>query len=298
MGRRSSFCFKGGRLEAPARYSRGVETFVILEAPPGVAVRPWIGHLPHAGTVIPAEVRAGITLDDAALDRQRLLLTDHLTDRLFDWLPGVGAATFVNRTSRLVVDPERFPDDAQEPMAALGQGAVYTRTTDGEPMRPDGSAARGALMRRFFEPYHAALTGLVERTLERHGRCLIIDGHSFGTVPLPSERDQAPDRPDICLGTDPIHTPEALFATLDAAFRGAGFSVKRDSPFAGSLVPLRHHGRDRRVTTVMLEIRRGLYCDEATGKPIPGFSAVRDRIRVAALRGILAAEATGALSGG
>jgi N-formylglutamate amidohydrolase len=272
--------------------------FAILEPPPGVPVRAWIGHVPHAGTLIPADVRGGITLDDAALDRQRLLLTDHLTDRLFDWLPGTGAVTFVNRISRLVVDPERFPSDAEEPMAALGQGAVYTRTTDGDRMRAGDPAARGTLMTRYFEPYHAALTALVDRTLERHGRCLIIDGHSFGTAPLPSERDQAPDRPDVCLGTDPIHTPEPLFASLDATFREAGFSVKRDSPFAGSLVPLRHHGRDRRVVTVMFEIRRGLYCDEATGEPLPRFAAMRDRIRDAALRGILAAEADGALSGG
>jgi N-formylglutamate amidohydrolase len=275
-----------------------VQSFVIVEPPPGVAARPWVGHVPHAGVAIPAEVRADIALDDAALRRQGVLLTDHLTDRLFAWLPGAGATTFVNRISRLVVDPERFPVDAQEPMADRGQGAVYTRTTDGERMRPDDPAARTALMTRYFEPYHAALTGLVERILERHGRCLIIDGHSFGTVPLPSEHDQAPDRPDICLGTDPIHTPEPLFEALHAAFRAAGFAVKRDSPFAGSLVPLAHHGRDRRVATVMLEIRRGLYCDEATGEPLPTFTAVRDRIGDAALRGILAAEAAGAFSGG
>ena len=29
-----------------------------------------------------------------------------------------------------MVDPERFEDDAREPMAARGQGVVYTRTSD------------------------------------------------------------------------------------------------------------------------------------------------------------------------
>jgi N-formylglutamate amidohydrolase len=253
--------------------------------------RPWVAHIPHAGLAIPLDVRAGILLDDASLRRQLVQLTDWHTDRLFGWLPAAGATAFVNRTSRLVIDPERFPDDALEPMAALGQGAVYTRTTDGRPLRSGDPMDRAHLVATFYQPYHAALTALVERVLARHGRCLLIDGHSFGSVPLPSEHDQAPDRPDVCIGTDPIHTPEALARALETAFAADGLRVKRDSPFAGALVPLTHHGRDLRVTSVMLEIRRGLYCDEATGAPLPGFAAVRDRIRAAVLAGLAAAGA-------
>jgi N-formylglutamate deformylase len=37
--------------------------------------------------------------------------------------------------SRLVVDPERFTDDAREPMARKGMGVIYTRTASGEPLR-------------------------------------------------------------------------------------------------------------------------------------------------------------------
>ena len=51
-------------------------------------------------------------------------------------------------------------------------------------------------------------------------------------------------------------------------------------------------GPDRRVTTVMIEVRRGLYCDEATGEPLAAFAAMRDRIRDAAMMGLLAADAT------
>jgi hypothetical protein len=39
-------------------------------------------HVPHASTVIPADVRAGIVLDDAALARELLASTDHHTDTL------------------------------------------------------------------------------------------------------------------------------------------------------------------------------------------------------------------------
>jgi len=78
-----------------------------------------------------------------------------------------------------VVDPERFADDAQEPMAAVGQGAVYTRTSLGRQLRLEDPAARLLLLERYFEPYHAALDALVASTLARFGRCLVPDCHSF-----------------------------------------------------------------------------------------------------------------------
>jgi N-formylglutamate amidohydrolase len=245
--------------------------------------RPVVLHVPHAGTRIPDDVRAGIALDEPALQGQLLQLTDWHTDRLFGGLTDAGAWAFINRLSRLVVDPERFADDALEPAATYGQGAVYTRTTDGRPLRDADAEARARLLADWFDPYHVALTDLVQGVLDAHGRCLIVDGHSFATHPLPNEPDQAPDRPDICIGTDATHTPPALAEALEDAFRRQGFRVARDTPFSGALVPLRHHGRGRRVTSVMIEVRRGLYLHEATGEPLPGFRAVRDRILAAIL---------------
>lgn len=273
------------RTDGRVRRVPDANAFEILEPAPDRAL-PIVAHIPHAGTRIPPDVRAGIDLDDPALQRQLLQLTDWHTDRLFAWLPGAGAHAFINHISRLVVDPERFADDAMEPMAARGQGVVYTRTTDLTPMRPDDPVERARLVAAYFDPYHAALTGLVERVLARFGRCLVVDGHSFGTTPLPSEVDQAPDRPDICIGTDRTHTPEPLARALEDAFRSVGLRVARDTPFAGSLVPLRHHGTDLRVATVMIEVRRGLYCDESTGEPRSELEAVADRVRMATLAAI------------
>ena len=150
----------------------------------------------------------------------------------------------MNRVSRLVVDPERFPDDAREPMARVGQGAVYTLTTDGDPLRTIDPVERSRLMARWYQPYHAALEGLVAATLDAFGTCLVLDAHSFATVPLPSESDQDPDRPDVCIGTDPFHTPRPLVAALAAALVDEGFTVAVDRPFSGSLVPLRWYGTD------------------------------------------------------
>jgi N-formylglutamate amidohydrolase len=44
-----------------------------------------------------------------------------------------------------------------------------------------------------------------------------------------------------------------------------GFSVDINKPYAGTLVPLKFYAKDKRVTSIMIEIRRDLYMDEQTG---------------------------------
>jgi N-formylglutamate deformylase len=249
--------------------------------PPRSTPRPIVGHVPHAAVAIPRDVRAGILLDDVALAAELLRMTDAHTDRLFGWVQDLGGTLLVNRVSRLVVDPERFPDDAAEPMAAVGQGAVYTRTSWGAPLRAEDAAERTRLLTGWYAPYHAALTNLVRAAVETHGACLILDGHSFASVPLPSEPDQAIGRPDVCLGTDAFHTPRTLVDALRRRFEAAGFRVAVDRPFSGALVPGAWYGTDARVTSVMLEVRRGTYMDEATGEPLAAFEGVAGALRMA-----------------
>jgi len=97
------------------------------------ARRPLIAHVPHASTFIPPAARDLILLDDAGLDRELVRMTDWHTEDLFSWVLDLGGPMFVNRASRLVMDPERFANDDDEPMSLVGQGVVYTKTTDGRP---------------------------------------------------------------------------------------------------------------------------------------------------------------------
>ena len=117
--------------------------------------------------------------------------------------------------SRLVVDPERFVDDALEPLSARGVGAIYTRTSQGMALRaPLCDSERQQLIDEFYAPHHEAFARAVAAELKRLGIALIIDCHSLPSRSLPYELDQNPDRPDICIGTDSHHTPEWLVTTV------------------------------------------------------------------------------------
>ncbi|GAA2555445.1 N-formylglutamate amidohydrolase [Streptomyces levis] len=238
-----------------------------FELLPGAARSPVILHVPHAARDLPDEVRAGIVLDDEALARELDHITDAHTDRLAEAAAGRAAVRpwrFVNRLSRLAVDPERFPDEREE-MRAVGMGAVYTRTTHGAALRPEGFEA-GPLVERYFLPYARAMTRAVTERLAATGRAVIVDVHSYPSRRLPYELHGDGPRPPVCLGTDSFHTSPRLLDAAREAFGETGL----DSPFSGTYVPLEFHGLDARVEALMVEIRRDTYMTEPGGPAGPG----------------------------
>ncbi|MER7763728.1 N-formylglutamate amidohydrolase [Streptomyces sp. NPDC097619] len=245
---------------------------------PGADSSPVILHVPHSSRVVPDEVRRELLLDERALEEELDLITDTDTAGIAAVAAARSALTpwrFVNERSRLVVDPERFPDE-REGMRSVGMGAVYTRTTGGAPLRPAGYDD-GPLLARYFHPYAEAMTRAVADRLAATGRAVVIDVHSYPSRALPYELHGTGERPPICLGTDPFHTPDALVAAARKVFARFG-GTALDTPFAGTYVPLRHYGRDRAVSALMVEIRRDLYTAEPGGPAGPGREALGEAL--------------------
>ena len=239
----------------------------------------FVFHVPHDSTWIPDNLRHQFALSDNELADELLKMTDHHTLDLFT--AGIPAEQIVRaQVSRLVVDVERFADDSEEAMSSVGMGAVYLRTHNGSALRrPLSDAERNALIAAWYTPHHNALTNKVEMALARFGKCLVVDCHSFPSVPLPYESEQSPDRPEFCIGTDTFHTPATLADGLMDALVRAGFSVRKDFPFAGALVPSKFYKQDSRVSAVMIEVRRDLYMDEATGEKSDQFDGIAEVVR-------------------
>lgn len=233
-------------------------------------------HLPHSSVNIPAKERSEIQLADTELQKELLILTDRYTDELFTL---EGAVVHKNQYSRLVFDPERFRNDKDEIMARFGMGAIYTHAADGRIMRSLTGEKREEMLKQCYDPYHLDLEAKTEEILNHHGRCMLIDGHSFPERPLPFELDQTANRPDICIGTCDFHTPEALIAGMEDIIRSGGLTVNRNTPFAGTMVPMKYYLKDKRVISVMIEVNRRLYMNEATGEKLPQFDSVAGFIK-------------------
>jgi N-formylglutamate deformylase len=247
-------------------------------------------HVPHAGTDIPGWTRPYLLMDDTALAAEMAALTDHGTDVIAAAAADrarVRPFAVVNRVSRFVVDPERFPDELEE-MAAVGMAAVYTRGTTGQRIRADDLLHREALLAAYYRPWADMVHAAVEDRLAATGRAVLLDVHSYPSRALPYELHADQARPHVCLGTASRHTPRWLVTAARAAFASVG-SIALDAPFAGTYVPPAHHGRDPRVLSLMLEIRRDAYMVEPAGPFTAGAVAV-----IAALARLVDAVSAGA----
>ena len=238
------------------------ESFSIIAGDPDSSV---VIHVPHSSRMIPAEIRAGILLDDEALERELDAMTDAHTDVIAERAAGQAGRRpwlFINRLSRFVVDPERFPDEREE-MSAVGMGAVYTRTSTGEVLRSPSVDEISGLVDHYFGPYADAFEQLVDERLDAVGKVTILDLHSYPLVASPYELHGDGPRPEVCLGSDAFHTDTFVLSTARETFERHTpmGDVGVDSPFAGCYVPLKHYGKTPDVHGLMIELRRDLYLD-------------------------------------
>lgn len=210
-------------------------------------------HIPHSSTKIP--FYDGFNMD--YIENETKLLVDHHTDKIFN-IPNVESLIF--KYNRIFCDVERL-DDKDEPLFESGRGFYYTKTDDGKDLRILDEKVKLKIKKDFYDKHHNELINMVERRLNDFGSALIIDCHSFNDTPLNSDLDKSESRPDICLGVDKFHTPNWLVDKLKSSFESHNFSVKINSPYSGTIIPLKYFNKNKNVMGVMIEINKGLYMD-------------------------------------
>ncbi len=234
-------------------------------------------NIPHSSVVIPETFKSAFVISDEELRHELLVMTDWYTDEIFDH--GFGRS-ITAPVSRLVCDTERFSHNDQESMSFIGMGYCYTHGSQNQVIKITDQAYSDEILWRYYAPHHIALTDAVEEALLKYGKALIIDCHSFSSKPLPYETARNPDRCDICIGTDSFHTPAWFQNYVYDFFTSYGFNVEFNNPYSGSIVPLRYYGKDKRVLSIMIEINRRLYINEADASKNNGFTKIREIIGI------------------
>jgi N-formylglutamate amidohydrolase len=244
---------------------------------------PFVFASPHSGRIYPASLARMSRLDALTLRRSE----DAFVDELFAGVTGLGAPLITARFPRAYCDANRGPSeldpgmfsgplavaaDTPSPRVLAGLGAIPRIVRDGAEiyrgkLTPEDAEAR---LTQLHRPYHEALRALVDETLARFGVAVVVDCHS-----MPS----ALAVPDIVLGDRyGASAPPQLSAWAENAFAGAGFSLVRNSPYAGGYTTSLYGRGGAGCHALQIEINRSLYLEEDTMTRRPCFETLKKKL--------------------
>lgn len=221
---------------------------------------PILISMPHLGTRIPEELRGSYT--ERALGAED---TDWHLDRLYDFAAGIGASVLKPVYSRYVIDLNRPPDDAPMYPGASNTELCPTRFFTGDALYREGAAPDAAERARrrevYWQPYHNALRGELERIKAAHGFALLWDAHSIRSeIPWLFEGRL----PDLNIGTASGDAADASItqAVARACEHVPGVTSVVNGRFKGGYITRRYGRPAQDVHAVQLEKCQSLYMAE------------------------------------
>lgn len=218
---------------------------------------PLVISFPHVGTVIPADIAAGMTAQARAVPD-----TDWHVEKLYAFAATLGVSWIEPTLSRYVVDLNRPPDDSALYAGQVSTGLCPSATFSGAPLYTGPAPNATEIARRraeYWAPYHGALQALLAGTVRAHGYAVLLDAHSIDSV-VP--RLFAGRLPDLNVGTNDGRSCGAGLgeAVLSACLQGP-FTAVLNGRFKGGHIT-RHYGAQAGpVHAVQLEIGQLTYLD-------------------------------------
>jgi N-formylglutamate amidohydrolase len=247
---------------------------------------PFIFASPHSGRVYPKSLAEKSRLDALTLRRSE----DAFVDELFDGVTALGAPLIAARFPRVYCDANRGPGeldtgmfsgalamavDTPGPRVLAGLGVIPRIVRHGAEIYRSKLLPGDAQNRldRLYRPYHAALMGLVEETIALFGTAIVVDCHSMPATPAAF---------DIVLGDRyGASAPPSLTRWAENAFTNAGFSLVRNTPYAGGYTTALYGRGPAGCHALQIEINRSLYLDEHNLQRSASFGSLQKQLHKA-----------------
>ncbi len=256
---------------------------------PAFVSAPLVLASPHSGRVYPTTF-----VSQSALSALELRASeDAFVDQLFAAGPNLGVPLVSARFPRAYVDVNREPWEldpdmfagplppwvkARSPRVAAGLGSVPRLVADGVEIYQDRLPVAEAEHRisAYHKPYHAALTTVLDRVHHQFGQVILLDCHSMPSRPRASGDHR---RIDIVLGDRFGSTcAPPLVQRAERVLRKLGFSVARNTPYAGGYSTERYGKPLENRHALQIEICRSLYLDEGCVRPTSRFGEMRKKL--------------------
>ena len=221
---------------------------------------------------------------------------DAHVDALWAQAAGGRAPVLSARFHRSLIDVNRARDDIDPTMldapwpgplapsdkSERGFGLIRRLALPGVPMYPHALPVREVEQRlaACYDPYHAALSTLIENTHRQFGHCLHLDCHSMKSVGNAMNHDAGRARPDVVVSDLHGHSaaPQVTQAVAEL-LRAQGLCVSINDPYEGAELIRRHGQPGRQCHSLQIELNRALYMDEALFTLTPGHGLLVQALR-------------------
>ncbi len=245
-------------------------TFIFTK--PTEVKSPVVINVPHAGTEIPDWCRASFAATDPFILKRD---SDLYVDELYANAKNFGIPLLATTISRYVIDLNRDPT-ARDASFALGGpvtenpmhlGLIAHKTMIGNELLkvplPANELARRVEL--YHQPFHDELMRLMIAAKNKFGFALSLEGHSMPSEGSRGHIDNGQKRAEIVLGTcDGKSIDPKLVKIIREHFESHGLSVAENSPYKGAYVTQTYGKPVLGLHSILVEINRKLYMDEAT----------------------------------
>lgn len=262
----------------------GVVPPVIVRGPQGTPL-PLLFDSPHSGFMVPPH------MTPAAPAAALATSCDAFVDALYGAATRHGCTLIAATFPRWMIDPNRARDDIDPELldapwpgklvvsdkSRSGMGLIRRLALPGVPVhgRKFTVAEVEALIRDYYDPYHAAVSTQLDALHRRFGGVWHVDCHSMKSRGNAMNIDAGQARPDFVISDREGTTCDPAF--IDCAvgtLRGLGYRVNVNNPYKGAELVRRHSNPAANRHSIQIEVNRALYMDEAAFERNAGFAAL------------------------
>lgn len=230
-------------------------------------------------------------LEKSVLDERAIRSSeDAFVDDLFSAAPQFGAVLFRALAPRAFIDLNRAADEldpaviegiktaGQSPRINSGLGVIPRVVANGRSIYHGKLSLSEAQARieNYWVPYHENLKAVLQSIHLGHGKAVLLDCHSMPHEAMDSVVAPGMRRPEVVLGDRfGASASDDVVSYVEQAFKDAGFSVVRNTPFAGAYIAQVYGRPARDQHCIQIEIDRSIYMDEKLVEPNDNYQAIK-----------------------
>ena len=210
-------------------------------------------HIPHSSIIFPKLFYKVCIKDKNYINKSAIFMSDYMVDKLVP----KGYKTHIFKYSRLFCDVERFKSNKEE-MNKYGMGFIYENDCDNK-ITIINNKYKNIVTKSYYDKHHNKLDKLTSNIINKHGKCIMIDLHSYSDKMVYSIF-KLKNNPDICIGIDDKFTSNYLKKITINHFEKYGYTIKINYPYSGTIIPNKFYNKkSNKIDSIMIEINKRIY---------------------------------------